>query len=240
DDIYEPGPGIDLPRLILNLLTALVLLATVGVGLLMVALYVNPYLPINPYPPPTLPATLGWPTSTNTPEIHLPATWTPTVTFTPRPSLTPTVTETPVETPTPEGGEQESTPTPTSYTYEADPQIAMPNGFINTLGCSWMGVGGQVFQVVNSTPVPVQGLNVHLGGSLAGEVMDLLTLTGSAQVLGPSGYVFDLAESPIASVNTLWLQLVDTAGLPVSDKAYITTFASCDLNFVLVNWRQVR
>ncbi|MEW6569339.1 MAG: hypothetical protein AB1449_14490 [Chloroflexota bacterium] len=237
DDIYEPGPGIDLPRLILNLLTALVLLATVGVGLLMAALYVNPYLPINPYPPPTLPATLGWPTSTNTPEIHLPATWTPTVTFTPRPSLTPTITETPVETPTPEGGAQESTPTPTPYTYMADPQIPTRN-FANALGCSWMGIGGQVF---NSTGAPVSGLNIQLGGTLAGATKDLLTLTGSAaQVLGPSGYVFDLADHPIASVNTLWLQLVDTAGLPVSEKLYIQTFDSCDLNFVLVFWRQVR
>ncbi len=239
DDFYDTRPGLDLPRLILNLLTVLVLLGTVGVGLLMAALFINPYLPINPYPPPTLPPTLGWPTATKTPEIRLPPTWTPTVTFTPRPTHTPTATETPVATPTPEGGAA-TTPTAVSYNYEADDQIAMPNGFINTLGCGWMGVGGQVFQVVNSTSVPVQGLNVQLGGTLAGVPKDLLTLTGSAQVLGPSGYVFDLADRPIASVNMLWIQLVDTAGLPVSAKVYIQTFDSCDHNFVLLNWRQVR
>lgn len=239
DDFYDTGPRLDLPRLILNLLTVLVLLATVGVGLLMAALYINPYLPINPYPPPTLPPTLGWPTATKTPEIRLPPTWTPTVTLTPRPTNTLPATETPSITPTPEVG-QGTTPTPVSYTYAADDEIAMPNGFVNALGCGWMGVGGQVFQVVNSTPVPVQGLTVRLGGTLADVPKDVLTLTGSAQVLGPSGYVFDLADRPIASSNTLWLQLLDTAGRPVSDKVYIQTFDSCDLNFVLVNWRQVR
>lgn len=235
DDAYDTGPGFDLPRLILNLLTIVVLLATVGVGLLMAALYINPYLPINPYPPPTLPPTLGWPTATNTPEIRLPPTWTPTVTFTPRPTYTATATETPpVDTPTPGASPGQSTPTP--YAYVADPQIATRN-FANALGCGWMGIGGQVF---NSTGAPVSGLNVQLGGMLAGTPKDLLTLTGSAQALGPSGYVFDLADRPIASQNTLWLQLVDTAGLPVSEKVYVQTFDSCDLNFVLLMWRQVR
>lgn len=240
DESYEPASRLDPFRLILNVLTVLALLATLCVALGVAAVYFNPYLSINPYPPPTLPATLGWPTPSNTPGRGLPATWTPTVTLTPRSSQTPTATILPTETPTPSEGTPVATATPSSYTYMADPQISMPNAFVNTLGCSWMGVGGQVFQIVNSTPVPVQGLNVQLGGTLAGVPKEVLTLTGSAPVFGPSGYVVDLADHPIASVNTLWLQLVDTAGLPVSEKAYIQTFDNCDQNFVLVNWRQVR
>jgi hypothetical protein len=64
------------------------------------------------------------------------------------------------------------------------------------------------------------------------------TLTGSASILGPAGYVFNLSDHPIASEGTLWIQLNDTAGVPLSDKVSLNTSDSCEQNFVLVNWSQ--
>jgi len=234
DDVYQPRPRMSLGRLIINLLTLVVLLAAVGAGLLLSVVFLNPYLPFNPYPPPTLPPTLGYPTATNTPARFLPPTWTATISPTPRTTETPTPTEEPTETESPDDG----TPgeTPVSYRFEADPQSAIANTFINGEGCNWMGIGGQVFDA-NEAPVVYQ--TVHLEGELGGAHIDTDTLTGGATVLGPSGYVFDLADHPIASSETLSVRLVDQSGLPVSDPVAVTTYDICEKNFILLIWRQV-
>jgi hypothetical protein len=235
DDVYEPRPRMSLGRLIVNLLTFFVLLAALGAGLVLGAVFLNPYLPFNPYPPPTLPPTVGLPTPTNTPARFLPATWTPTVTQTPLASETPTPTITPTETLTPTLGTP-GTEGPVTYRFVADAPVAMPNSFINGEGCNWLGVGGQVFDV-SEAPVVLQG--VRLEGELGGARISMDTLTGSATVLGPSGYIFDLADHPIASNLGLTVQLVDQSGLPLSDPVRISTFDTCDENFTLVIWRQV-
>ncbi len=239
DDIYEDRPARNIGGFILNLLTAVVLLATLAAGLVLGGVFLNPYLPFNPYPPPTLPATLGWPTATNTPEIHLPPTWTPTITETSGPTQTPTITATPPPTETTTPPAEPYTPTPTGLPFSIQPgsPIYMANSFVNALGCEWMGVGGQVFDMNGA---PIAGLSVHLEGQLGGQPFDLNALTGSAGVLGPSGYVFDLSDRPTASDGTLWLQLQDTAGIDLSNQLFLTTIESCEQNFLLINWRQVR
>jgi hypothetical protein len=240
DETYEPRPRRSLGGLLLNLLTFFVLLATLAAGLVLVVVFINPYLPFNPFPPPTLPATLGYPTATNTPANYLPSTWTPTVSVTPTPTETAIPSPVPTETATPTlgtPGTQELTGTLPPYDFQVDEPIYMQNSFINTLGCNWMGVGGQVFDM-DGGPVRLQ--SVHMEGQLGGMPIALTTLTGTAGVLGESGYIFDLATHPIASSQTLWIQLVDEAGLPLSEKFYLVTYDSCEQNFVLVNWHQVR
>lgn len=242
---YEPrGPG--LVGLFVNLLTLIVVLATVGVGAVFGAVFVNPYLVevVNPYlpvrlvPPPTLPPTLGPPTPTNTPEIYLPPTWTatptvtatttPTPTETPIPSATPTPTETPAVTNTPSGAAIVPQPDSPKYT----------TNFANTKACQWMGLAGQVFD--NKTNGAVTGLAVRIGGQLSGIPFDLTSLTGSAPAYGPGGYEFVLSDHPIASTKTLWVQILDTAGVPLSDRIYFDTSDKCSENLVLFNWNQVR
>lgn len=89
---------------------------------------------------------------------------------------------------------------------------------------------------------PVTGLIVRLGGTLPGITFPqpMLTLTGVALNYGPGGYEFPLAEKPIASKRSLWLQLLDQSGLPLSEKAYFDTYESCDKNLILINFKQVR
>jgi hypothetical protein len=178
---------------------------------------------------------LGPPTVTPTPEIFLPATWTTTPTRTPLPSETPTETPTPpptavlTETPGP-------TPTGPPFALQPGAPVLTPN-IANELGCEWMGVGGQVF---DRNGEPITDLGVHLEGQLDGLPIELDTLTGSAPNLGPGGYVFNVSDHPIASTDTLAIQLNDAAGVPLSEEIFLTTSDSCNENFVLVNWRQVR
>ena len=122
--------------IIVNLLTLMVLGATALASLIFLLILINPAIPINPFPPPTVPPIAVLPSSTPTSIIPtLPPTFTPTTkpsdtpapptaTFTPggdvtvtdevtveettpAPDITETATETETETPT------ESTPTET-------------------------------------------------------------------------------------------------------------------------------
>ena len=54
--------------IILNILTILVLLSVACVACSFVSVFLFPYIPLNPFPPPTLPAAVGFPTITPTPR----------------------------------------------------------------------------------------------------------------------------------------------------------------------------
>ena len=228
--------------LLANCLTIVILLATVLAAGAMAAIFanpslvdaVNPFLPIHFEPGPTTPPTLGFPTRTNTPEIRLPDTWTPTITVTFTPTDTPTPTDT--ATPVPPTGTPPASPTGLPFAIQPGSNILVTN-FANDDGCNWMGVAGQVFDL---SKAPYPGVTVHLEGQLAGQLVRIDTLTGSAPRIGPAGYVFDLSDHPIASTGTLWIQLKDSAGLILSDKVFINTSDQCDKNMVFINWNQVR
>lgn len=101
-----------------------------------------------------------------------------------------------------------------------------------------MGVFGQIF---NFDDKPILELTVRLGGELEGlDPIDMTALSGSAPELGPGAYLFNLADHPIASEGTLWIQLDDGGGNPLSERVYLTTSDRCTENLIMVNWRQVR
>lgn len=226
-----------------NILTVLILIMTACVCVVAAAIFINPHLSINPFPPPTLPAVITFPTATPTPRVVLPPTWTPTNTEEPAATPTPPPVQTPVVTfpadTTPTGSGPTGTP-PTGYTFvlhEGDP-VAIPNIGHPDLGCDWMGVGGRAFDL---TGAPIaQGLLVQLGGTLAGKPLDFLGMVGMVSNYGPGSYEFMLADSPIASRQTLWVQLFDQALLPISDKIYFDTYEDCERNLILINFTQVR
>ena len=155
-----------------NVLTVVVLVATVCLVGFYALIGINVY---NPFPPPTL-ASLALPTDTPTPSgpTSIP-TWTPTYiptasspTDTPGPTLTPSVTPTFPPTPT---FPATATPTPRvtrslwPFTYELtldSPQY----------GCSWTGVAGHVQDLDDN---PLIGYPVHVWG--AG--IDVVVTSGS-------------------------------------------------------------
>ena len=49
-----------------------------------------------------------------------------------------------------------------------------------------------------------------------------------------------MGTQPVASDRTLWVQAVDAAGMPLSEKVYLSTFGDCEHNLLIVNFNQVR
>jgi hypothetical protein len=82
---------------------------------------------------------------------------------------------------------------------------------------------------------PVKQLVVELGGTLNGQAISQLSLTGAATQWGPGGYEFALADHPIDSSGTLWLRVLDLNGDPISNRIYFTTYSDCSKNAVLIN-----
>ncbi len=243
DDPFDPTPprgGLNIGRLILNVLTVIVLLTTLYVGFRFVSIFINPQSSSNPFPPPTLPATLGPPTPTNTPAIRLPTEIPPTSTPRPLPTIAPSATETPVPTAT-----QEFTVTPEESppaTAEGDAQFELQTGSPTYIpderGCEHMGVGGKVYDLQGA---PIVGLAVRVSGELAGTPIGPLdTLTGSAaDRFGFGGYYFELSDTPTASEDTILLQVLDaSSGLEISVQVALTTYDNCEQNLVFVNWAQ--
>ncbi len=66
DQPPEAKVGRNYGGFVVNFLTGVVLLATLGLAGVSAALIINPYTPANPFPPPTLPPTLGQPTAAPT------------------------------------------------------------------------------------------------------------------------------------------------------------------------------
>jgi hypothetical protein len=228
------GYGYERPRrsiidTVFNFLTTLVILTTMLIGGAIAAIYMNPYLPFNPFPPPTEAPPPTEPLPTHTPSSYLPPDWTktpvPTVTLTPTFTLSPPTNTPPV-----------ASPAPTPLPYSLQPGTpAFTQNFLNDQGCAWMGVAGQVIGVEQGSSLD---LWVKLGGQLAGNAVDYVSLPGSAPGYGEGGYEFVLSDQPVASENLLWIQLTDPSGNPKSEKIYLSTSDQCEENLVLINWIQ--
>jgi len=229
-----------------NILTFFVLCAVACVSCYFLAIFTNPYIALNPFPPPTLPPARALPSATPTLSVVLPATWTatnspvPSLTDTPPPPPATTPPDTPVLILNPTKTATTTRP-PDGYPYEireGSPK-AIPNLYHPELGCSWMGVGGQAIDLSGS---PVVGMIIRLGGSLPGLNLStpLLSLTGVALDYGRAGYEFQLGDGPIASRGSVWLQLLEQDGSPLSEKVYFDTYDSCEQNLIVIDFKQVR
>lgn len=230
-----------------NLMTYFGLFGIVAVLVVFFVIYTRPFVSINPFPPDPLPAAVVIPTETQTPVVF-PPTWTTTpqpsstITSTPiPPTLTPSIPPVYV---TVEGIIQTPTIGPTAlpgaFAFAVQPgsPAAVSSSIMRPeLGCNWMGLGGQA---VDLQGAPITGLRVQLYGFLKGQAREITSLTGTVKRYGDAGYEFTLADKPVQSYNTMWVQLLDQAGMPLSDKIYFETFESCDKNLIIINFKQVR
>jgi hypothetical protein len=249
-DLKEPipkRPGPTLPRVgFWDILTIGVLLVTACMLGYFLLVFLNPNSPINLLKPnQTL-----IPTPTITP-LQLEATWTPTATiyFSPTATLLPSITppatvtvpnftpatDTPAATDTPQ-----NTPTPkaefSATSVNAVENIIFPH--LQEAACNWMGVAGTVDDQNNS---PIVGVIVVLRGTLNGKSVDLINVSGVNKEYGPSGFEFVLANEPIASNDSVYVQLLDqTTNVPLSEKIYIDTYNDCEKNLLLVRFKKNR
>jgi len=242
DETEEPAPPSRSGK-VWNILTILTLVSALCVGIVYLIVFINPNVGFNPFPPPRMPHAFALDTPTPTPKSVLPPTWTPEgeppqpPTEVPLPSNTPESLpeEQPIEEVTPEViGDMPV------VLHEGSPTYMSSYGSHPDLGCDWMGVAGQVLDINGA---PVTGMFVELGGTLGGKSVGsptLLGMTGTATYYGPAGYEFKLADQPIASNGTLWIQVLDQAGLPLSEKHYFYTFEDCEQNLIIIFFQKVK
>ncbi len=239
EPVKQPRPELKLS--IWDLLSVLTLLATLGIGMFFLFLFVYPTSSINLLQP-RIPTPFLMPTGTITP-IQMEATWTPTfVNGTETPTLAPTITLQPTNTPlslipptrTPTSPPPTSTPkAPYSVSVSAiDSTIIYPD-----LACNWTGIGGTV---VDASGAPVLYRTLRLTGSFNGKPVDKLTVSGTALEFGQSGFKFDLGTAPVASNKLLTLQLLDQGGLPLAQNVYLVTYSDCKKNLILVRYKENR
>jgi hypothetical protein len=249
EDVFEDETKTKLPSginngLFWNILTVVVLLATLGTGGTFLSIFLNPYSSHNPFPPPVQPSPMVPPSATPTARQLLPPTWTPTPTPeptktpTPRPTSTPLLTDTPepfaINTPEPQ---ETSVIGGMSFVLDQGSPSALRNLYHPERGCDWLGIGGMVVDLRGG---PVHGILVELGGTLGGKPVQMLTITAPHSLTSRLDFEFEIGDKPVVSNQKLWLQLLDQAGLPLSDKVYIDTFDDCEKNLTLVYFKQVR
>jgi hypothetical protein len=233
-------PKVKRKSMIWNILTILVLLGICGLLYYFITVFTNPNSAFNPFSPVPLPTLYQTPTLTAT-IIPQPATWTPTPTTSPLPTrtkaptwtsvplvITPSVTNTPIATPV----INTATITPTGMPASAVISYQASTTMHPDLACKWMGVGGKVMDADNK-PLPFQ--TVQLGGTLSGKSITSIVLSGSNPAYGTSGFEFEkLGDQPVASTHTLWIELFDNNGKPLTEKIYFDTFNDCKMNLVMV------
>jgi hypothetical protein len=220
-----------------DMLSIATLILTFCIGVYFVAIFFFPQSAFNPLKPDTVDP-FAPPTPTITP-IQLEATWTATVpsvvtetptllpTYTLEPSstpfslVTPTITLTPTATP--------KAPFSATITYIASTIIHQEQS------CKWQGIGGTV---VDANNTDMLRMTISLAGFYNGKSKNELTVSSISPAYGKSGFEFFLGTAPISSKGELYLQLIDQAGVPLSDKIYIDTFNDCSKNLVLVRFKK--
>jgi hypothetical protein len=233
----DEGP-VRQPRSRLNVLDLFTVLALLGSGVLaafMTYVFFFPHTSLNPLKP-RIPTPFDFPTATITP-LQLEATWTPTVVLsTGTPTLAPTITLMPSPTSV---SLVPPTKTPPATATPRAPYGATITAIESTIihseqGCGWFGIGGSV---VDSSNAPVLYMTLRLSGSVNGQPVEKLTVSGTALDYGQSGFEFDLGKTPVASNKLLILQLFNQAGQRQADDIPIVTYSDCKKNLILVRFK---
>lgn len=144
--------------------------------------------------------------------------------------------------PTATQGNPPPLPTEMEVSYPYTLQMMNPHYLGNftrpELGCNWLGVGGQIFDL---NGVVQKSIIIKAGGELDGKpVIEEMTLPLAEPNIdlayGPGGYELTLAKSPKASDSTLWVQLFSLDGKALSDQIFLITYQDCQKNLLLMNF----
>jgi hypothetical protein len=222
-----------------DMFSILVLVITACIGLYFLLIFVNPNSSFNLFPPVSRGSVIF-----TVPPMQSAATWTASSTLEVTPSNTPHSTFTPLLTNTPFSlVPPTETPRPTNTPetqFNASSVTAVRSTFIphlQDLGCGWFGVGGTVDDINNS---PIVGVVVRLTGTLNGNHIELTTVSGVSSDYGKAGYEFVLGGVPLESNKEMYVQLLDQAGLPLSEKVFLATSTDCEKNLILVRFKRNR
>jgi len=192
-------------------------------------------------PPSVTPFSTQMPSETPEPTATDPVSPTPENTEEPTSTAMPTGTATSTATDMPTST---FTPQPTYTATPAPYQLQLMNPYYLSnfthveLGCDWLGVAGQIFSSGGQVQLDIL---IKAGGEINGKPVEeemTMPLADSDIDLayGPGGYELTLAFSPVDTESTAWVQLFSLGGDPLSEKIYLTTFADCQNNLILMNF----
>lgn len=103
-------------------------------------------------------------------------------------------------------------------------------------GCFWLGVAGQVFDPAGN---PLENYVLVIEGSLKGEPVEGVGLTGTTDAYGLNGYEIVLAYLPVNSAQTLSIVLYDLNGVQLTNAVRFNTYADCTRNLVRIDFEKV-
>ena len=180
---------------------------------------------------------LGITLEPNTPTVVDPTSTSTDVVESPTPGATATSTTAPTATAT-STPEPTFTPTLVPYTLQLLNPYYLTNFTHVDLGCDWMGVAGQIFDKDGLVQKVILG---KAGGDILGTpIVEEMTMPLAESEIdlayGPGGYELTLANSPADTEDTIWIQLYNLAGNPLSEKIYLTTYDDCLKNLILMNF----
>jgi hypothetical protein len=115
--------------------------------------------------------------------------------------------------------------------------VAISNFAHPELGCNWMGLAGQIIDIDNR---PIKDMVVEVGGTMKGNPIFGLAVTGESSVYGPGGFEIQLGDEPISSDDTLWVVVYDLDGNQIISPAYFSTYSDCERNLIILNFLKER
>ena len=190
--------------------------------------------PTDTLTPTITPSETTTPSETPTPVPSVTITDTPAATLTPSSTPTPLATFTPQPSPTPTGPSPTSPPTVSPFPFKLrEDAVIFTQNVINSAGCAWEGLGGQVFGL-DGNPLP--GLQIHVF-SAEGDI-DAIRQAGENSLYGPAGW-----EQPVSNTinnKTFFVQLLSPQGTVISERIQITFPSDCAQNLAIVNFIQTR
>ncbi len=158
--------------------------------------------------------------------------------LTPSETITSTLVVTPTDVPTATPTVNDFTPQPTQpppspYPFILrDNQVIYTTNFANAAGCSWQGIGGQVFDLNGQ---PLQQIRIHV---FDGKGFDVYVASGSNTLYGLSGW--EVPVSTGLTTNSYIVELQSQQGTPLSPQITVTFAADCGRNLALINFEQTR
>jgi hypothetical protein len=114
--------------------------------------------------------------------------------------------------------------------------VGIPNFVEPEKSCNWSGIGGQAY---DQTGEPLTGLIIKVEGELAGQPVSVYAVTGGSIQFGSGGYLMTLADKPVASNRSLFLEVLDISGKMLAGNFPLSTFDDCAHNLLLVNIREI-
>jgi hypothetical protein len=124
------------------------------------------------------------------------------------------------------------------YLFQPGTPIAIENFLTIDDNCYDLGIMGQVF----SEGDPIQNIIVKLSGSYGDEDILIYGITGGEPSLGPSGYkitLIGLDDQLEEQNNELFIQLINSSGLPISAILPIKITGNCNQNAIIINFIDV-